>query len=97
MPKARKTIPPKTLAAENAAITQFLFDVALPAPGVKLPLQEVFEAYENWRQDHELPPSKLNIDGFGRLFPKAYPRRSAYWAGAGHALKCVFNLGLKNA
>ena len=92
---SRKNIPPKILDAENDAITQFLFDATVTQDGNKLPLQYVFTAYELWRKGHSLTPTRLNIDGFGRLFPHVYPRKSAYWPAAKGTLKCVFNLGLK--
>lgn len=91
----RKNISPKILAAESAAITQFLFDVGKPVKGSKVPLQTVFLVYQEWRKKNKLKPSVLTIDGFGRLFPHAYPRRSAYWAPVKHSLKCVFGLGLR--
>jgi hypothetical protein len=93
--KKRRTLPSKQLAAENAAITQFLFDVGKPVKGSKVPLQTVFLVYQEWRKKNKLKPSALTIDGFGRLFPHAYPRRSAYWAPVKHSLKCVFGLGLR--
>lgn len=96
MKSKRKNIAPKVLAAENSAITQFIFDVGVPRKGAKIPLQIVFGAYQAWRRKNKMSPTKLNIDGFGRLFPHAYPRKSAYWSPVKHALKCVFNLGLKS-
>lgn len=93
---SRKSIPPKDLAAESAAITQFLFDVAEPKEGTKLPLQVVFQRYHLWRSKNRLTPTRLSIDGFGRLFPHVYPRKSAYWAPAAHSLKCIFGLSIKS-
>jgi hypothetical protein len=93
--KKRRTLPPKQLAAENAAITQFLFDVGRSVPGAKLPLQTVFMVYQEWRKRNKIKPSVLTIDGFGRLFPHAFPRRAAYWPPVKHSLKCVFGLGLR--
>ncbi len=92
----RRTIPVRILAAENAAITQFLFDRAYPAETAQLSMQAVFEADKSWRDENKMPGSELTIDGFGRLFPhEPYPRRSAMWEPAGHALKCVFGMALR--
>lgn len=91
----RKNLSPKILAAENAAITQFVFDCTAPVPGNKVPLADVFLVYKLWRKKNGMRPTVLNIDGFGRLFPHAYARKSAYWSPAKHALKCVFGLGIK--
>lgn len=95
MKSKRRVLPPKQLAAENAAITQFLFDRAKPYAPAKLPLGLFFIEYAAWRKKNKMKPTVLNIDGFGRLFPHAYPRKSAYWPPAKHALKCVFGLVLK--
>lgn len=94
MKTKRKNLSPRVLAAENSAITQFLFDRTSPFQDGKIPLQRVFDCYQAWRAKNAMPPTALTIDGFGRLFPHAYPRKSAYWAPAGHALKCVFGLEL---
>lgn len=94
MKPKRKTLNPKLLAAENAAITQFVFDCTFPFRGNKVPLAAVFSVYALWRKKNGLKPSILTIDGFGRLFPRAYPRKSSYWPPAKHALKCVFGLGV---
>jgi hypothetical protein len=94
MKTKRRVLPPRQLAAENAAITQFLFDCAKPYAPAKLPLGEFFGAYMLWRKRNQMKPTALNIDGFGRLFPHAYPRKSSYWPPAKHALKCVFGLVL---
>lgn len=95
MKTKRKTLPKKELAAENAAITQFVFDCTFPVKGNKVPLQDVFLVYKLWRKRNGLKPSILTIDGFGRLFPHAYARKSSYWPSAKHALKCVFGLGVR--
>lgn len=91
----RQNIAPKVLAAENSAITQFLFDVISPLEGGKVPIQFVFDAYQKWRSKNKLAPTILSVDGFGRLFPNAYPRRSSYWPPAKQTLKCVFGVGLR--
>lgn len=95
--KKRKNIHPKVLAAENAAITQFLFDTTAARKDAKLPLAVFFEGYQRWRKQNKMPATALTIDGFGRLFPHAYPRKSSYWPPAKHALKCVFGVIWKNA
>lgn len=95
MKAKRKNIAPKLLAAENSAITQFLFDATLPLKEAKMPLAVVFDGYRVWRKRNKMPATKLTIDGFGRLFPHVYPRKSAYWPPAKHALKCVFGLTWK--
>jgi hypothetical protein len=88
----RKNTAPKLLAAENAAITQFLFDETEPMKKAKIPLYIFFERYQDWRKRNKFVPTKLTIDGFGRLFPHAFPRKSAYWPAVKRSLKCVFNL-----
>lgn len=95
----RKSNPPKVLEAENGAITQFMFDAVEPLSPDQvhqtIPLQEVFDAYQTWRSRNKLPPTVLTVDGFGRMFPQAYPRRSVYWAPVKHALKCLAGIGLR--
>lgn len=93
--KQRKILHPSVLAAEKAAITQFMFDVSEPEKGAKIPLSHVYKHYHVWRRSLKLSKSALTLDGFGRLFPKSYERRGTYWAGAKHSLKCVFGLKLK--
>lgn len=91
----RKQLAPRTRSAEKAAITQFVFDAVQPAPDAQTPIQAVFDAYQGWRDKNQLPPSALNIDGFGRLFPHIYPRKSAYWPPVKHFLNCVYGLEIK--
>lgn len=91
----RKNTSPKLLAAEYAAITQFLFDRTTPDSQAKLPMFDMFEAYQDWRQVNKMRPTKLTIDGFGRLFPKVFERGSAYHPELKHAVKFVYGLGLK--
>lgn len=93
--KKRKNLHPKILAAESAAMTQFLFDCGYARQGAKTPLREFFAAYQLWRRRNKMPPTELTVDGFGRLFPNAFPRKSSYWPPAKHALKCVFGLEVR--
>lgn len=90
----RKILSRSVLSAESAAITQFIFDRTMPDPQAKLPLKFFYQSYRVWRVSKKMSPTKLNIDGFGRLFPHVYERKSAYWGPAKHALKCVFGLSL---
>ena len=91
----RRTIHPAQLAAESGAIIQFVFDCVEPHDGHRMPIAEVFEHYQAWRDSNKLPLTQLHIDGFGRLFPRVFPRKSAYWSESKGSLKCVLNARLK--
>lgn len=88
-------LSPVVRAAEKAAITQFMLDRVGPRKGGRLPIASIFAAYEAWRKDGHLSPTELEVDGFGRLFPAFYTRRSLYWAPVRHALNCVVGVSLK--
>lgn len=91
----RKNLSVKLLAKESAAITQFVFDTFEPACKTKMPIQMAYDAYEQWRKLNRMPVTKLTVDGFGRLFPKAYRRGPAYWPPVKHSLKCVFDISFR--
>lgn len=91
----RKSIPPKVLNAENDAITRFIFERTYKLDDAKLPLCIFWMHYMGWRLGKKLPSTELTIDGFGRLFPKSFKRKSSYWPPARHSLKCVFGVALK--
>ncbi len=88
----RINLPPKELAAERDAVTQFLFDKCVPLKGSWQPIEMFFDGYKLWRKVNKMPKTILNIDGFGRVFPKAYKRGSAHWKPIKRSLKCVFGI-----
>ena len=63
---------PLNLGTERTFITQFVLTHIFRDPtALPLPMAEIFEAYKKWRPGRTC----LNIDGFGRMFPKHYRRK----------------------
>lgn len=88
--KNRRILPVRVLAQERAWITQFALTHVFPEPGAKVPISEVFDKYCDFLARKDLGPTKLNIDGFGRLFPKSFRRGPGTIHGK--TSKCVFDV-----
>lgn len=75
-----KRITYETLKREKQDILQFALSNLVPSEG-KIFVQDIFHAYQDWRIDQHLGDSELSVDGFGRLFPKNFQRRTLYVDG----------------
>jgi hypothetical protein len=77
----RERLNPEIWRAERARILNFCLDLLKPKVGHRLSMQQIFDEYQGWLKQRGHGGSKLSIDGFGRLFPKTYPRRTMFFEG----------------
>ncbi len=69
------------LAHERRDVNHFVMDELIRIPDEKVLMDEIFEAYIEWRKRMKLPPTILMIKSFGVLFPKNFPRETFYKNG----------------
>tara|TARA_R110000868_G_scaffold245228_1_gene501705 strand:+ start:218 stop:502 length:285 start_codon:yes stop_codon:yes gene_type:complete len=75
--KTKKKLSTEYLRLEGHRVTTFVIMAMDSAPEHRALMADIFEAYKSWLKRHELPATKLNLDGFGRLFPKdIWPRKA---------------------
>lgn len=86
----RVRVSSNTIASERTLVSAFTMNFLREAPGTKIAIHDVFDAYCAWLKTMGMPESKLSIDGFGRLFPKHFDRGTALIDGG--ARKCVFDV-----
>lgn len=88
--KKRKRVPESTLSHERLWVSEFTLNSIVEQSGGKLAIHDIFDSYCDWLARRELGPSKLSVDGFGRLFPKHFKRATAMLDGG--TRKCVFDV-----
>lgn len=71
----RERTPVAVYEKERADIALFSADKVKLDPGSILYFQLAFEAYETWRLEQGMEPSRLNVFGFCRCFMKSLPRK----------------------
>lgn len=72
----RRQLPPNVLAQERDWIRQFVAMKVIPTEGARVTTAQLFDAYKAWLKKHGIGPTVLTVDGFGRLFPKQFERRT---------------------
>ena len=73
----RIRLHPDVQARERKWVSEFVLNHVVETPGSKLSVEEVFDSYCDWLARNDRGPSMLSIDGFGRLFPKHFERKTA--------------------
>ncbi len=89
----RKRLSKVDLAQEKRTIFQFCVDHVVWQEAAIITMVEVFSAYKAWRKGYGWVETKLSIDGFGRLFPKNFARKSVWRDGK--LLHAVVNVRIK--
>lgn len=86
----RRILPLKVLDQERAWITQFALNHVISNAGSKVPIADIYNEYCDFLARKNLGPSKLTVDGFGRMFPKGFKRGAG--SVNGKCSKCVFDI-----
>ena len=72
----RQQLPDSVRAQERQWITQFVLTHVVEDDQTKAtPMHVVYDEYCDWLARRDLGPTKLSLDGFGRLFPKNFERK----------------------
>jgi hypothetical protein len=77
----RKRLKESDWRREEPRILAFCLDIIKPEPNHRLSMEGIFEEYRKWLKTRRQEDTVLSIDGFGRLFPRVYPRRTIVVAG----------------
>lgn len=72
----RPRIKPAVYRAEEPRIIAFCLDMLTERAGFATPIREVYEEYRYWLRARGHDDTALSLDGFGRMFPKAYGRKT---------------------
>lgn len=83
---SRERVPPRVLKEESRMISLFcmLNVFSSKDPKARIPVSELYTAYEAWIRERGYSGTALSVDGFGRLLPKVYTRKTVN-AGGGTA------------
>lgn len=80
---SRERVPPKVLKEESRMISLFclLNVMSSKQEAHRISVSELFEAYQAWLKSNGHSPTALSVDGFGRLLPKVYTRKTVNIGG----------------
>lgn len=91
--KERIRVKEVDLKCEAHWITQFVLNHIVEVKTVKgIPIGYLFERYQEFIKRRYNSGTQLSVDGFGRMFPKHYQRRSI--CKDGKAMKGVAGISL---
>lgn len=79
----RERVPPKVLKEESRMISLFclLNVMSSKDENHRIPVAGLFEAYQDWLEANGYAPTAISVDGFGRLLPKVYTRKTVNTGG----------------
>ncbi len=78
--KRKQRLAPENARTEHARITIFTMSELVYSPE-RTPMAVIFGAYKAWLKVRKFPATKLNLDGFGRMFPPGYTRKVVSFGG----------------
>ena len=72
----RKRNSREKLAEEFFHVQFFLIEHLRIKTHSKLLVNDIFVAYQKWRERQDKQPTILSVDSFGRFFPRHYKRKN---------------------
>lgn len=77
----RKRLKEEDWRREEPRILAFCLDLVKPKENHRISMKQLFDAYNTWLKHRGYDDSVLSVDGFGRLFPKSFPRQTLVIGG----------------